>query len=142
MKIFQIILCLDNFNKWVVQLTMNEDCLALKIFNRLNDYLKKHNAYVMFKIENEMIYFYSYFFNEWIEWWNSSIDLSLDKACEWFLLGSPGKVQTEIGDFEKYESFFVLCSSFNDPTIKQICNYIGKPTSLEEITLKMDLMGI
>jgi hypothetical protein len=121
---------------------MNEDNSALKIFNRLNDYLKKHNAYVTFKIENEIIYVYSYFFNEWIEWWNSYIDLSLDKACEWFLLGSPGKVQTEIGDFEKYESFFVLHNNSKDPIVKQICNYIGEPTCLEEITLKMDLMGI
>ena len=121
---------------------MNEDCLALKIFNRLNNYLKKHNTYTMFKIENETIYFYSYFFNDWIEWWNSSFGLSLDKACEWFLLGSPEKVQTEIGTFEKYESFFVLHNNSKDQIIKQICNYIGKPTCLEEIIIKMDLMGI
>lgn len=86
---------------------MNEDRLALKIFNRLNDYLKKHNAYVMLKIENEIIYFYSYYFNNWFKWYDN-IDLSLDKACEWFLLGSPGKVQSKMGYFEKYESFFVF----------------------------------
>ena len=117
------------------------ETLAIKIFNRLNDYLKKHNAYIMFKIENEIIYMYSYFFNEWVRW-NPSIDLSLDKACEWFLLGSPGEVQSKMGYFEKYESFFVLCESSKDTIIKQICNYIGKPECLEEIILKMDLMGI
>lgn len=120
---------------------MNEDYSALKIFNRLNDYLKKHNAYVMLKIENEIIYFYSYFFNEWIEWY-PRIDISINKACEWFLLGSPGEVLSKMGYFEKYESFFVLHNNSNDTIIKQICNYIGKPTCLEEITLKMDLMGI
>jgi hypothetical protein len=120
---------------------MNEDCLALKIFNRLNDYLKKNNAYIMVKIENEMIYFYSYFFNKWVEW-NPYVDLSLDKACEWFLLGSPEKVQSKKGCVEKYESFFVLCNNSKDQIIKQICNYFGKPTCLEEIILKMDLMGI
>jgi hypothetical protein len=120
---------------------MNEDCLALKIFNRLNDYLKKNNAYIMVKIENEMIYFYSYFFNKWVEW-NPYVDLSLDKACEWFLLGSPEKVQSKNDNVKEYESFFVLFKFDKDPTIKQICNYIGKPICLEEITLKMDLIGI
>ena len=47
-----------------------------------------------------------------------------------------------MGTFEKYESFFVLHNNSKDQIIKQICNYIGKPTCLEEITLKMDLMGI
>ena len=124
---------------------MKEDYLALNIFNRLNDYLKKHNADVKLKIENEIIYFYSDTFsswiNAWIEWF-PRLDISINKACEWFLLGSPGKVQTEIGDFEKYESFFELHNHSKDPIIKQICNYIGKPTCLEEIILKMDLMGI
>ena len=120
---------------------MNEDDLALKIFNRLNDYFKKHNAYFMFKIENEMIYFFSYFFNEWVKW-SPYIDISLNKACEWFLLGTPGEVQSKKGYVENYESFFVLCNNFKDPIIKQICNYIGKPTCLEEISLKMDLIGI
>jgi hypothetical protein len=120
---------------------MNEDRLALKIFNRLNDYLKKHNAYITFKIENEMIYFYSYFFNDWVEWL-PHIDISINKVCEWFLLGSPERVQSKMGSFEKYESFFVLHKNTKDRIIKQICNYIGEPTSLEEIALKMDLMGI
>jgi hypothetical protein len=120
---------------------MNEDYLALNIFNRLSDYLKKHNAYVMLKIENEIIYFYSYFFNNWVEW-NTNIDLPLDKACEWFLLGSPGEVLSKMGYFEKYESFFELHNNSKDQIIKQICNYIGKPTCLEELNIKMDLMGI
>jgi hypothetical protein len=120
---------------------MNEERLAIQIFNRLNDYLKKHNAYNIFKIENEIIYFYSYFFNRWIEW-NTDIDLPLDKACEWFLLGSPGKVQSKIDRIICHKSFFVLFNHSKDPIVKQICNYIGEPSCLEEITLKMDLMGI
>lgn len=120
---------------------MNEDSLALKIFNRLNDYLKKHNAYYIFKIENEIIYFYSYFFNEWVEWY-PRVDISINKACEWFLLGSPGEVLSKMSYFEKYDSFFVLNNNSKDPIVKQLCEYIGEPTCLEEITLKMDLMGI
>jgi hypothetical protein len=120
---------------------MNEECLALKIFNRLNDYLKKHNADVKLKIENEIIYFYSDNFNAWIEWF-PRFDISINKACEWFLLGSSGKVKSKMGYFEKYESFFELHNNSKDPIVKQICNYIGEPTCLEEITLKMDLMGI
>ena len=120
---------------------MNEDYLALNIFNRLNDYLKKNSAYITFKIENEMIYFYSYFFDDWVEWF-PHINISINKVCEWFLLGSSGKVKSKMGYFEKYESFFELHNHSKDPIIKQICNYIGKPTCLEEIILKMDLMGI
>jgi hypothetical protein len=118
---------------------MNEDSLALKIFNRLNDYLKKHNAYVMLKIENEMIYFYSYFFNNWVEWY-PCIDISINKACEWFLLGSPEPEKTDTVD--THVSFFRLYSGSKNPIVKQICHYIGKPTCLEEIILKMDLIGI
>jgi hypothetical protein len=118
---------------------MNEDYLALNIFNRLNDYLKKNSAYDMFKIENEIIYFYSYHFNNWFKWYDN-IDLSLDKACEWFLLGSPEPEKTQT--IETHVSFFRLYSGSKNPIVKQICNYIGKPTCLEEITLKMDLIGI
>jgi hypothetical protein len=119
---------------------MNEDYLALKIFNRLNDYLKKHNAYTMFKIENEIIYTYSHIFNRWIEW-NSSIDISINEACKWFLLGSP-EIQTKINGVIKYKSFFVLHNNTKDQIVKQLCDYIGEPICLEEIILKMDLMGI
>lgn len=120
---------------------MNKDCLALKIFNRLNDYLKKYNVHTMFKIENETIYFYSCGFNTWFKWF-LNINLSLDKACEWFLLGSPEKFQSKTCHIISYESFFVFYNHSTDSIVKQICNYIGKPTCLEEIALKMDLMGI
>ena len=121
---------------------MNDDSLALKIFNRLNDYLKKNNAYNMLKIENEMIYFYSCHFNKWFKWYDNyeNIDLSLDKACEWFLLGSPEPEKTDTVD--TYVSFFRLYSSSKNPIVKQICNYIGTPSCLEEIIIKMDLMGV
>ena len=118
---------------------MNEDYLALNIFNRLNDYLKKYNADVRLKIENEIIYFYSNHFNKWFEWYDN-IDLSLDKACEWFLLGSPEPEKTDT--VYTYLSFFRFYSGSKNPIVKQICNYIGKPTCLEEIIIKMDLMGI
>jgi hypothetical protein len=116
------------------------ETLAIKIFNRLNDYLKKHNAYTMFKIENGIIYTYSHIFNKWIEW-NSSINVSINEACEWFLLGSP-EIQTKIDCVIKYKSFFVLHNNTKDQIVKQICDYIGEPSCLEEIILKMDLMGI
>lgn len=120
---------------------MNDDNLALKIFNRLNNYLKKNCVYDMFKIENEIIYFYSYHFNKWFKWYNHT-DISLDKACEWFLLGNSEKVQTKTGCVIKYESFFESRSHSQNPIVKRICNYIGKPSCLEELVIKMDLMGI
>jgi hypothetical protein len=117
--------------------------LAIKIFNRINCYLKNNNATIMFKIKNKMIYYlYRAHMKNFIPW-NSTVTFpSLNKECEFFLLGSQGKIQPEINLFIIYPSFFELHKYSRDPIINHLCNFIGNPTCLEEIILKMDLMGI
>ena len=118
------------------------ETLSIKIFNRINCYLKNTNATITFKIENTMIYLYRTQMKDFIPW-NMTIDFpSLDKECEFFLLGTQGKIQPEINLFRPYASFFELHKDSRDPIIKQLCNFIGNPTCLEEIVIKIDLMGI
>jgi hypothetical protein len=118
------------------------ETLAIKIFNRINRYLKNNNATITFKIENTKIYLYRTQKKVFIQW-NSTIDSpSLDKECEFFLLGTQGKIQPEINLFRTYASFFELHEDSYDPIIKHLCKFIGNPTCLEEIAIKMDLMGI
>ena len=117
--------------------------LAIKIFNRINCYLKNNNATITFKIENTMIYYlYHAHMKNFIPWNGSIIFPSLDKECEFFLLGTQEKIQPEINLFRTYPSFFELHKYSRDPIIKHLCNFIGNPTCLEEIVIKMDLMGI
>jgi hypothetical protein len=118
------------------------DTLAIKIFNKINCYLKNNNATITFKIENTKIYLYRTRMKDFIPW-AAMIDFpSLDKECEFFLLGTQGKIQPEINLFRTYASFFELYKYSRDPVIKCLCNFIGNPSSLEEIVIKIDLMGI
>lgn len=118
------------------------ETLAIKIFNRINCYLKNNNATIMFKIKNKMIYMYIPNMKYFIPW-ISTIDFpSLDKECKFFLLGTQGKIQPKINLFRTYASFFELHKYSRDPIIKHLCDFIGNPTCLEEIAIKMDLMGI
>ena len=116
--------------------------LAIKIFNRINCYLKNNNATITFEIKNTMIYLYLQYMQDFIPWNNTITFLSLNKACEFFLLGTQGKIQPEINLFRTYASFFELHKYSRDPVIKHLCNVIGCPTCLEEIVIKMDLAGI
>lgn len=117
--------------------------LAIKIFNRINYYLKNNNATIAFEIKNAKIYLYRTQMKDVIVAWSSTIDFpSLDKACEFFLLGTQGKIQPEINLFRTYASFFELYKASYDPIIKHLCNFIGNPTCLDEIVIKMYLMGI
>ena len=118
--------------------------LAIKIFNRINCYLKNNNATITFEIKNTMIYFKRTQMKDYFIPWISTITFpSLDKACEFFLLGTQGKIQPEINLFRTYASFFELYHKYSrDSVIKHLCNVIGNPTCLEEIVIKMDLAGI
>ena len=119
------------------------ETLAIKIFNRINYYLKNNNATITFEIKNTMIYFKRTQMKDYFIPWSSTIIFpSLNKTCEFFLLGTQGKIQPEINLFRIYASFFELHKDSHDPIIKRLCNFIGAPTCLEEIVIKMDLMGI
>ena len=119
------------------------ETLAIKIFNRINCYLKNNNATITFKIKNTMIYFKRTQTKDYFIPWTSTISFpSLDKTCKFFLLGTQGKIQPEINLFRTYASFFELNKESCDPIIKHLCNFIGNPTCLEEIVIKMDLAGI
>ena len=116
--------------------------LAIKIFNRINCYLKHNNTTIIFKIKNTMIYVYRQQMKDFIPWTSTISFPSLDKTCKFFLLGTQGKIQPEINLFRTYASFFELNKESCDPIIKHLCNFIGNPTCLEEIVIKMDLAGI
>jgi hypothetical protein len=105
-------------------------------------YLKNNNATITFEIKNTKIYLYRTQIKDFIPWTRTIDFPSLDKACEFFLLGTQGKIQPEINLFKTYASFFELHKNSHDPIIKQLCNFIGTPTCLEEIVIKLDLMGI
>ena len=103
--------------------------LLLNCFNRFANYLEKNNSQILVKIKDEKIVFYNNYQsnNNIYQLWNcnSFIFPSLKEEIEHFFFGN----ETSMSVFEWFY-YIDLLKPFQ------------KPCCLEEIVIKMDLMGI
>ena len=101
--------------------------LHLNCFNRFSNYLIKVNSPIRFKVENDNIMYCGRepFDNKDYKLWFVNNDLLLETQIEYFFFG-----------------YIESMSVFNWFWNANIFKIFGKPTCLEEIILKMDLMGI
>ena len=101
--------------------------LYLNCFNRFSNYLIKVNSPIRFKVENNNIMFCARepYYNKNYEVWFLRNKLALETQIDYFFFGDI-----------RVKSIF---SWFGNNDIFKI---FGKPCCLEELILKMDLMGI
>jgi hypothetical protein len=104
--------------------------LAKELFNRLKNYLIDNNAVQKIALRDNNIWIYSPHLLKWYCW--PYVILNKKELLKSFLIGSNSY----------FVSYFDEYKYSTDPVVKNICKCIGKPSCLEEITLKMDLMGI
>lgn len=112
--------------------------LLLKCFNRFAKYLNDNNSGIIFKYENDKVK-YAYYtdlkHNRWYDWYDGKdltvFDIDLKDERLNFFIG-------------KHDTFF--SNPFPDEPIYQFVNkcinFLLNPTSLEDIAMRMDLMGI
>ena len=106
------------------------------LFDRFTKYLNDNNSVIVFKYEDNKV---KYLFkdesdNQWYDWYDiydpiKDIDLK-DERLNFFI--------------GKYDSFF-SCPFRNKSKyqiVNKCINFLHNSTSLEELALKMDLMGI
>jgi hypothetical protein len=103
--------------------------LAKELFNRLKNYLITNNAIQKIELRDNNIWIYSIILLKWYCW--PHVTLIKKELFKTFLIGS-----------NNYNSFFVDYKCSIDPVVKNLCKCIGKPSCLEELAIKMDLMGI
>ncbi len=102
--------------------------LYLRCFNRFANYLEKNNSQILVKIKDEKIVFYNDYQcddNIFDILWSSFNFRSLKEEIEYFFFGT----ETLMSVFEWF-CYIDLLKPF------------GKPCCLEELTIKMDLLGI
>jgi hypothetical protein len=104
--------------------------LAKELFNRLKNYLIDNNAVQKIELSNNNIWIYSPNLLKWYFW--PYVTLNKKELFKAFLIGSNNY----------FTSYFDEYKNSIDPVVKHLCKCIGKPSSLEELAMKMDLMGI
>jgi hypothetical protein len=110
--------------------------LAKKLFNRLKNYLITNNAVQRIELRDDNIWIYSPGLLEWHCWFYMT--LNKKESLKSFLVG-PSNCHSA-NNF--YACYFVEYQHSYDPVVRNICKCIGKPSCLEELVIKMDLMGI
>jgi hypothetical protein len=103
--------------------------ILLNCFNRFANYLEKNNSQILVKIEDNNILFYNNYQSDdniFYHVWSSFNFCSLKEEIEFFFFGT----ETLMSVFEWF--------SYIDDFLKPF----GFPTCLEELSIKMDLMGI
>lgn len=112
-----------------------ENDLYLSCFNRFANYLEKNNSQILVKIKDEKIVFYNNYQSDdnifddsiFYQVWNSFNFRSLKEEIEYFFFGS---------------ETLILMSVFEWLCYIDLLKPFGKPCCLEELSIKMDLMGI
>ena len=106
---------------------MENDDLYLNCFKRFANYLEKNNSKILIKIEHDTIlYCNNYQYNNSIyQLWCLFNLRSLKSEIEYFFFGT----ETSMSFFEWFY-YIDLLKPF------------GKPSCIEELAIKMDLMGI
>ena len=103
--------------------------ILLNCFNRFANYLEKNNSQILVKIEDEKILFcnnYQSADNTYQQWFLFTVEL-LKTQIEYFFFGYAT---------DNYGSIFSAFKSMD------LLKPFGIPTCLEELIIKMDLMGI
>ena len=109
--------------------------LAKKLFNRLKNYLINNNATQKIELRNDVIWICPCTL-EWHCWFYMS--LNKKESLKLFLIGPSNQRGSNnfcISYFDEYKYSI-------DPVVKNICKCIGKSSCLEELAIKMDVMGI
>ena len=104
--------------------------LAKELFNRLKNYLISNNAVQKIELRDNNIWIYSPNLLKWYCW--PYVTLNKKELFKFFLIGSNNY----------FVSFFYEYKCSSDPVVKNLCKCIGEPSCLEELSLKMELMGI
>jgi hypothetical protein len=104
--------------------------LAKELFNRLKNYLIDNNAVQKIALRANNIWIYSPHLLKWYCW--PYAILNKKELLKSFLIGA--------NNF--YTSYFDEYKYSFDPVVKNLCKCIGKHSCLEELAIKMDLMGI
>ena len=117
--------------------------LAKELFNRLKNYLINNNAAQKIELRDDNIWICPATSSEWYCWlseWYCWFYMSPNKKelLKLFLIGP----SNQHGANNFCVSYFVEYRYSIDPVVRDICKCIGKPSCLEELAIKMDLMGI
>lgn len=104
--------------------------LAKELFNRLKNWLIANNAMQKIELSDNNIWIYSPSLLKWYCW--PYVTLNKKELLKAFLIGSNNY----------FTSYFDEYKWSVDPVVRNICKCIGIPSSLEELAMKMDLMGI
>ena len=110
--------------------------LSKKLFNRLKNYLINNNAAQKIELRNDDIWICPATSSEWYCWFYMTMNKK--ESLKSFLIGPSN--QYDANNFGV--SFFELHKYSIDPVVRNICKCIGKSSCLEELAIKMDLMGI
>jgi hypothetical protein len=111
--------------------------LLLNCFNRFTKYLNDNNSIIIFKYEDNKVKYCikDNHHNTWYDWYDGKntmlIDIDLKDERLNFFIG-------------KHDTFF-SCPFRNKSKyriVNKCINFLLNPTSLEELAMKMDLMGI
>lgn len=121
---------------------MENNNLHLKCFNRFINYVNKNTSLIKIEFRNNNIILidkqcYTKF-NE-IGWYIPDDNFTIDEMIKFFFLGydNPDSIKI-LSIFEYVEHWFRNCA----PDLLNLLNDFGKPSCLEELVIKMDLMGI
>jgi len=121
---------------------MENNNLHLKCFNRFIDYVNKNTSLIKIEFRDNNIILidkhYTTIINK-LNWYMPNDNFTIDEMIEYFFLGydDPDSIKI-LSIFEYAEQWFRNCAS----NLLNLLNNFGKPSCLEELVIKMDLMGI
>jgi hypothetical protein len=118
--------------------------ILLNCFNRFANYLEKNNSQIFIKIENDNIMFSdrTYVFDskpDYIRWLITVEKLPLETQLNCFFFGKNCESAKNL-DVTLLSSIFEYCNMYSIVTCQMAP--FGIPSCLEELIIKMDLMGI
>jgi hypothetical protein len=112
----------------------------LNMFNRFANYLEKNNSSIRIKIENDNIMFIDRTFdNDYITWFVLVKKLPLETQIEYFFFGKNSE-SAKNSNIPLMVSIFEYCNHCSIDTY--LMSPFGFPRTIEELVMKMDLMGI
>jgi hypothetical protein len=119
----------------------------LNVFNRFATYLEKNNSGIRIKIENDNIMFSdrTYVFDgkhvntDYIRWFMTIEKLPLETQLNCFFFGKNYESAKNL-NIPLVSSIFEYCDMYSIVTCQMAP--FGFPSCLEELMIKMDLMGI
>lgn len=124
-------------------LIMEQFLMKCNCFNRIAKYLSKNNSILRLRINDGHIQ-NMHFVTEYGYWFNMYFDIlsGLDSELDCFFFGKDidNRLRPYSSIFDYYEQLDIR-QRHSDPHLASIYS-IGKSTCLEELIIKMDLMGI